>query len=473
MANDVEKLKDIERKIDDLAIEIDGQGEIMVDGSQKTQIVGDNGVSADVKNNIDSSSSELLVNLEGHVCVDNTTNETLSGGGVFDGDWQDTIDYGTVSISVVADQDSATDGLQILWSPDTTATADSDVFSITANNAKTFTFGPASRYIKIVYTNGAVTQGSFNLQTTLRRVYVKPSSHRIQDSIIGEDDAELVKSVITALDDSGSFTNIRSTLDGNLKVANVSSGLVIAKGDVVGTDFIHKFGNAPNFDTGDNSVNVWDGADSANIDQMVYIYSSTDDIDSISSSNDTDTQDIEIQGLDINYALVVQTITLTGQTRKALDTDLIRVFRMKNVGTTDNAGHVYCYVDSEIGSGVPTDSTKVRAVMQPANNQTLMALFTIPAGKTGYMRDWYASTAGGSRDSNYIIDLFARPFGQVFQIKHKASINEAGTSYIQHVYEEPEVFTEKTDIHIKAQITATAITGASVSGGFDIVLIDN
>src|SRR5210317_793686 len=39
------------------------------------------------------------------------------------------------------------------------------------------------------------------------------------------------------------------------------SGLAIAKGDVYGHSVVHKFGAAFDFDTGDNEVTVWDGAE--------------------------------------------------------------------------------------------------------------------------------------------------------------------------------------------------------------------
>jgi hypothetical protein len=145
---------------------------------------------------------------------------------------------------------------------------------------------------------------------------------------------------------------------------------------------------------------------------------------------------------------------------------------MKNVNSTDNIGHVYCYENVALTAGVPNNSTLVRAVMQPGNNQTLMAVYTIPAGKTGYLRDWYASTAGANKSSNYVIELRARPFGGVFQLKHVTSIQDGGTSYIKHDYTEPEKFTEKVDIEMRAQMLVNT-TEAAVSAGFDIVLVDN
>lgn len=279
-----------------------------------------------------------------------------------------------------------------------------------------------------------------------------------------------VNSKLQAVQPAGTAITIGATDSGNLKVTDAENGLAIAKGDVEGTTFIHKFGNAPDFDIADGFVTVWDGADDGGINEMQYNYSTSADIDSISSSNNGDTQDIEILGLDTNYELVTQTITLTGQTRKAIDTNLIRVFRLKNVSSTDLAGTVYCYVNTALAAGVPIDTTKIRALVVIGNNQTLMTVYTIPAGTTGYMRDWFAAISGAKKDSVHVVKIFARPFGQVFQLKHQASIIAAGTSTVQHRYEEPEVFTEKTDIEIKVNSDADQ---AEVSAGFDLVIIDN
>ena len=250
------------------------------------------------------------------------------------------------------------------------------------------------------------------------------------------------------------------------------NGLEISLGNVINYSNDVKFGYCPDYDTGDNEVTVWDGADDAGANQMSYQYSTTADIDRLVSSNAGDTQDIEITGLDSDYNEVTQTITLTGQTAVALTTSLIRVYRMKNVGSTDISGNVYCYVDSSITSGVPDDSTKIRAIIANGNNQTEMSLRTVPAGYTMLITSIYASNAGASKSSNYIIKLKSRPFGQVFQLKHRTSIGDTQT-YDKPFDDAPYVFTEKTDIEMTSQITETGVTGASTAAGFGYTLVKN
>ena len=420
----------------------------------------------------------LDVNLNGHLCEENSTSDNITGAGTFVGDWMDTLDYNFIIIGMNTDKASATDGLAIQWSANASTVHDTDVFTIAAGGAKVFTFSPARQYFRINYTNGADTTTAFNIQTVMKKQGSKSSSHRLQDAIVDEDDAELIKAVLSAKFNGGGYGNISATADGNLKVANVEDGLSIAKGDVTGTSFIHKFGAAPDFDVHDGFVTVWDGAeDGEDYEAMQMTYSTTADIDYAVAENNGDTQDVEIQGLDTNYNLTVQTITLTGQTPAALTTALIRVFRVKNMNSSNFADHVFVYrarlgdgTPTVVTDGVPQTGADVRAVVHSDNNQTEMAVFTIPNGKTGYMRSWYASTAGAKRDSAHTIKVLARPFGKVFQLKHKANIDVNGTSYIQHKYIEPEVFAAKTDIEIQMD-TDTDIAG--VAAGFDIVLVDD
>ena len=126
---------------------------------------------------------ELQVILRGRICTQNSSKAVLLGDAIFEGDWQDTLDFANISVGVSTDKDSAEDGLQVLWSSDGVTVHDSDKFTILANNPKTFTFGSARRYVKIIYTNGTTAQGLFNLETALKKSISKsefsqdPGSH--------------------------------------------------------------------------------------------------------------------------------------------------------------------------------------------------------------------------------------------------------------------------------------------------------
>lgn len=411
--------------------------------------------------------------LKGDVDSNNSTSTPLAGGGSFTGTATDISKYGIVFINVYADVASATDGLVIEQSSDGTNWDHDDSYTIPAGTGKNFSINPYAQYMRIRYTNGAGAQSAFRLQTILKG-NAKPSSHRIQDAISDDDDAELIKAVLTGKN-NGTFVNVLTTADGNLTISDNSDGLAIAKGDVTGHSFVHKFGNAPDFDTTDGEVTVWDGAeDGASWELMDYVYSTTADIDSISSSSAGDTQDIVIQGLDSNWELVTQTATLNGQTRVALTTPLIRVFRAYNDNSTETVGHVFVFVNGTLTGGVPDTNADIRAVIDPENQQTEMAVYTIPAGKTGYMRDWYMATSGGSKTSNYVVKLKSRNFGKIFRTKHTSALEAAAPSPYQHKYEEPEVFAEKTDIEMTVEsIASPAATENAVSAGFDIVLVDD
>jgi hypothetical protein len=421
-----------------------------------------------------NESGQAHVVMSGTIDGSNSSNTILATAGVFTGSATNLLDYSMINVSVFSDKSSATDGLSLQQSCNGTNWDITDEYTIPASKGKTYSVQAACKFFRVVYTNGATAQGAFRLNTLLKKNMTKPSSHRIQDPIIDDDDAELSKAVITGKNPNDSYINVLTTVDGDLKISDNSSGLAIAKGDVTGATFIHKFGNAPDFDTGDNEVTIWDGAeDNTNWELMRYVYSATADIDSISSSDNTDTQDIVIQGLDTNWDLVNQTATLIGNKTITLSTPLRRVFRAYNNNSTNLAGHVIIYVNGATTGGVPDTNNTIRAVVDPVNQQTEMAVYTVPNGKTGYIRDWYASTSGSNRTSNYKIKLYTRENGKIFRLKHISSIADNGTSAYQHKYEEPEVVQAKTDIEMTCQMLAGGASEGAISGGFDIVLIDN
>jgi len=162
--------------------------------------------------------ARLLSEGLGVISTVNSTTTPLGSSGVFTGDWEDITGIAVVSVLIRASHASATSGLAVQWSADGITVHEDDTFTIPANDGKTYTFGPVARYFRIVYTNGTQAQTSFVIQTVLRTVYVKPSSHRLADKVSDDDDAELTKAIITGRTPSGEYLNVPLAASGRLQV---------------------------------------------------------------------------------------------------------------------------------------------------------------------------------------------------------------------------------------------------------------
>lgn len=139
----------------------------------------------------------------------NSTSTPLGANAVFTGAAEDILHYSTVSIFVHASHVSATNGMRIEWSSNGINWDDIDSFTVGGNGTHVFTFGSVARYFRIVYTNGAVAQTSFRLQTIMHQFSFKASSHKISSAISGENDAELMLSVLVGRDISdGQYKNV-------------------------------------------------------------------------------------------------------------------------------------------------------------------------------------------------------------------------------------------------------------------------
>jgi hypothetical protein len=409
------------------------------------------------KTNINTGSEEVLVNPEGHQCGSNTTVLQLGPGEVFTGSaWQDTLNYGVLSINISTDIDSAVDGLEIQWSSDKVARTDSDVFSIFANNPKTYTFGPAQRYYRIKYTNGTGgTTTSFHITSLLRRVYVKPSSHRINDNIVGEDDAELIKSVLSGEDDNGIFQNVKTDLGGLLRVNSFPYTYAIAEGDILNHTSLLKFGTRSNTTTTMSSI--WEG------NTPLYAYMTVAQQLKVSSSSVADSaagtgiRTLRIYGLDANYDEITEDIPMQGTTVVSTTLSYIRVFRAYGItcGTNEtNVGKITIYNNA---------GNVEQAVINIGDGQTLMTLWTVPRGKKAYI---VQGTFSSDSNRGARVSLFVRQQdgGILYPwlIKYRAFVF-SGNERFPFVI--PFAVPEKTDIEIRCLAVSN---GADVGATFEL-----
>lgn len=175
-----------------------------------TPVAGDkNPLDVFVRN---TTTDPIPVSLGAVVDANNSTTTLLGASETFTGAFTDILDYSNVAVFIYSDQASEAAGLIFEWSDDGITVRDDDTYNYTpAQNGVPYSFGRMVRFFRVRYVNGATPQTSFGIQTILSRGNFKPSSHRIEDEINDDNDAELVKAVQTGKNPDGAFVNNRTS----------------------------------------------------------------------------------------------------------------------------------------------------------------------------------------------------------------------------------------------------------------------
>lgn len=203
----------------------------------------------------------------------------------------------------------------------------------------------------------------------------------------------------------------------------------------------------------------------------LYTYPSAATTMTVSSSDANDTsagtgaRTVVVSGLDGNYAEISETVTLNGQTGVSTTNSFLRVFRLQvtSAGSgEENAGVIYVGTGT-VTAGVPANTF---GTIPAGENQSLMAIWTVPAGYTAFMNRLLFSSFGNS-NVTVVMALYARPEGQVFQVKQEYTTSRQ-TNELDFC--PPLKFDEKTDIEIRGR---TKSGSADCSGAFNMVYVKN
>jgi hypothetical protein len=241
--------------------------------------------------------------------------------------------------------------------------------------------------------------------------------------------------------------------------------LQIARGQIAYHKSIFKFGFNPDVD--DSLETIW-------AEGGLYSYLSAATVLKISSSSTNDTsagtgaRTVTLFGLDANYDEISETITLNGQTAVNSTLSYLRIYRM-TVDTAGsggkNAGVIYAGTGT-VTSGVPANKYATIAI---GDNQTLMALWTVPRGYTAYLSQTDVTAATTQNNKYATVHFVARENGGVFQAKDK--FVKAESSHNQQ-YDVPLKFEEKTDLEFRC-VGDSAGADIAVSASMDIIYIQN
>ena len=237
--------------------------------------------------------------------------------------------------------------------------------------------------------------------------------------------------------------------------------LEIARGNVSNCSTVNKFGRNAELSSG-SYEDIWDTgatyveptqARQHNIKSSVYA----------DASGSTGAKTIQVYGLDSNYAQINETVIMNGQNNVLTENSYLRMFRMvvRTAGTGGvNAGNI---------TATAVSDATVSALISVGMNQTLMAIYTVPADREALVLMWYLSM-NKTNASGAAVDcqLLVRPLNEVYQVKSHLGLISTGSSHIEHSFALPFLISEKSDIKVRANASAAV----DLSAGFDILLVE-
>lgn len=240
--------------------------------------------------------------------------------------------------------------------------------------------------------------------------------------------------------------------------------LQVSKGQVAGATPLYKFARNPDINSTEETI--WEHGGN-------YVFPTSAAVRYVSSSDANDTNGgtgankIRVFGLDANYALIEEEVELAGQTQVATSLSYLRIYRayVTLAGSGGTAAGTVYVADSGASAGVPTGNVYASL---GTSNQTLLGVYTVPAGKTLYLDDINFTSAISLANANVTIKFNIRDFGS--NVFRTIVITELQSGTYIDKFEYPQPIYEKTDIEVRAVATSN---NNPITVSWQGVLIDN
>jgi hypothetical protein len=164
-----------------------------------------------------------------------------------------------------------------------------------------------------------------------------------------------------------------------------------------------------------------------------------------------------IFGLDANYLEVSEAFTLDGSGTYTTTQTFLRVYRAYITGATNPTGNI------TIANGGTT-----YAQITAGENQTLMAVYTVPAGKSLYVYQGVATHGTATSGGVYMtVRFMVRNPGEVFRTAVKVDVSEGEILY---PFAQPLKIPEKSDVEVRAICNKNQAN--AVSASFDGIIVE-
>ena len=238
--------------------------------------------------------------------------------------------------------------------------------------------------------------------------------------------------------------------------------LNISRGKIPGFSTEFKFGRS--IAVGAIESIIWDGGGNYTFLTVAEKMDIVSD-DPLDTALGTGARTIVIYGLDANFEEILELVIMDGTNIKTTQQSFIRVFRslVLTSGSNDPID------DANKGNITITghDSSILQAKMLDNNGQTLMTVYTVPAGKTAFVTG--ASLSCGQGKQCLFKAKFRNGPTSEYAFSIKFSLDLYQSSYFG-TFATPLRIPEKTDALWTAQTSSGTIEAAASYG---MILVDN
>ena len=226
--------------------------------------------------------------------------------------------------------------------------------------------------------------------------------------------------------------------------------LQVSRGLVEGHKRVFKFGY--NAEIQNVEETIWE-------DGGIYVYPSSAVAMTVTSASGATDNGVlvTVQGLDSSYNEISEEVTLAGSGTATTTATFLRVYRAFISGSTEPDGVI------SIANGGTTYASI------NGDHQTLMAIWTVPAGYTAYVFQYDVTAFTEQNNKVATIRLITREFDGVFRTQHIFDTFQA--SFHQEI-KAPIPIPEKTDIEFRA-VASSSNADLKISAAFDIIYIAN
>lgn len=363
----------------------------------------------------------------------NSSTTALGANETFTGVWQDVSQWNSVVIACKSDQ---TGTLYADFSPDGTNLDSTLTFDVAAATNEVHRITVTRQYFRIRYTNDATPQTYFRLQAIA-------GSYNILSA---------AANAVIARDADAIFTR------------GMPSFLEIATNKFTGVTKNNKVGLNTDIDTATVPEWLWmpggvyTGFPTGNAEAVRITSSDAND-----TAAGTGARTVNITGLDANWAIQSETITLSGTT-PAVSANTYR--RVHTAYVASSGSNTFNVGDLTIAHNVTTANVFLQ--ISAGRNQSYAAVYTVPAGKVGCVINLKVEV-DRSVSSSISGFMWVREFGMAPRYRRPFTASNSSV-----FFEDPYggiVYPEKTDIGVV--VTSCSANNTSVQAAFDIVLIDN